>query len=112
LKENIALLKKAVSSDFKKFKEFTPLSEEDINTIDEFRKYLSEKLSELMKKNFDGVLEILYRIDIDENKVKNVIQSKNNYKADLLAELIMERQLQKIETRQKYKNKDGKNLLK
>ena len=62
-------------------------------------------------KNFDEVLKILYRIDINENNVQKVIHSKNKYKADLLADLIIERQLEKIKTRQKYKSKTSDDLL-
>jgi len=109
--ENIFQLKKAFSSDFNKFDEFSLLSEKDFNTLDELRKYLSEKLSDLMIKNFDEVLKIFYRIDISENKVKKVLLSENEYKSVLLADLIIERQMQKIKTRQKYKNSKGSNLL-
>lgn len=110
-KENITQLKNAVSTGFEKFDEFTLLTEKDFNTIDELRKYLSEKLSALMIKNFDEVLKILYRIDINENNVQKVIHSKNEYKANLLADLIIERQMQKIKTRQKYKSSNDLGLL-
>ena len=110
-KENITEIKNVVSTDFNKFDEFTLLSETDFNTLDELRKYLSEKLSNLMIKNFDEVLKILYRIDIPENNVQKVIHSENKYKANLLADLIIERQMQKIKTRQKYKSSKGQNLL-
>ena len=39
------------------------------------------------------------------------MQSKNNYKASLLADLIIERQLQKIKTRGKYKRNSTTDLL-
>ena len=98
-KENIYQLKKNVSSDFNKFEEFSLLRDSDINTLEEFKLFLTKKLSDLMVKNFDEVLNILYQIDINESKVRDVIQSNNNYKASLLADLIIERQLQKVKTR-------------
>ncbi len=110
-KENICQLKKIISSDFNKFEEFSLLTDSDINTLKEFKLFLTEKLSDLMVKNFDEVLKILYRIDINEIKVKNVIQSNNNYKAPLLADLIIERQLQKVKTREKYKRDSTNNFL-
>ena len=56
-----------------------------------------------MINNFDEVLKILYQIDINEIKVRDVMHSNNNYKASLPADLIIERQLQKVKTREKYK---------
>ncbi|MCH7972353.1 MAG: hypothetical protein IH949_00415 [Bacteroidetes bacterium] len=110
-KENIDQLKKNVSSDFNKFEEFSLLRDSDINTLEEFKLFLTKKLSDLMVKNFDEVLNILYQIDINESKVRDVIQSNNNYKASLLADLIIERQLQKVKTRGKYKRNSTKDLL-
>lgn len=110
-KENIYQLKKNVSSDFNKFEEFSSLRDSDINTLEEFKLFLTKKLSDLMVKNFDEVLNILYQIDINEIKVRDIIQSNNKYKASLLADLIINRQLQKIKTRQKYKTTTNKSLL-
>ena len=110
-KENIYQLKKNVSSDFNKFEEFSLLRDSDINTLEEFKLFLTKKLSDLMVKNFDEVLNILYQIDINESKVRDVIQSNNNYKASLLADLIIERQLQKVKTSGKYKRNSTKDLL-
>lgn len=110
-KENIYQLKKIVSSDFDKFEEFSSLTNSDISTLEEFKLFLTENLSDLMAKNFDKVLKILYQIDINEIKVREVMYSDNNYKASLLADLIIERQLQKVKTREKYKRKNIKDLL-
>ncbi len=110
-KEYIYRLKKIVSSDFDKFEEFSSLTNSDISTLEEFKLFLTEKLSDLMAKNFDKVLKILYQIDINEIKVREVMYSNNNYKASLLADLIIERQLQKVKTREKYKRKNIKDLL-
>jgi len=110
-KEDIYRLKKIVSSDFNKFEGFSSLTDSDISTLKEFKLFLTEKLSDLMAKNFDEMLKILYQIDINEIKVRDVIHSNNNYKASLLADLIIERQLQKVKTREKYKRKNKKDLL-
>ena len=110
-KEKIYQLKKNVSSDFNKFEKFSLIKDPDINTLEEFKLFLTEKLSDLMVENFDEVIDILYQIDINEIKVRDVMQSKNNYKASLLADLIIERQLQKIKTRGKYKRNSTTDLL-
>jgi len=100
-KENLSQLKKVVSADFNKCKEFSLLAETELDSLEEFKIYLTEKISELMINNFDQLLKILYQIDINEKKIKDVIHSDDNYKASSIGDLIIERQLQKIETRKK-----------
>ena len=68
-KEKLSQLKKVISSDFYNYKEFFLLAESDLNSLEEFKIYLTEKISELMVRNFDGLLKILYQIDINENKI-------------------------------------------
>ena len=43
----------------------------------------------------------LYRIDVDENKVKLALTTDDV--AENIAKLIIERELQKVETRRKYR---------
>jgi len=95
-KEKLSQLKKVISSDFYNYKEFFLLAESDLNSLEEFKIYLTEKISELMVRNFDGLLKILYQIDINENKISSVIHSDNNYKASLIADLIIENSFKKL----------------
>lgn len=66
---------------------------------------ISAKVSELMAKNPEQLMQLLYRLDVSERKVANVLQ-KNllDSAADDIAELILDRQLEKIETRRLYKS--------
>jgi len=77
----------------------------DFINLNEFRLYLSQKLSNLMDNNYDSFINILYRIDVDEEKLSKLFSGTNrdNISADL-ADLIIERSIQKAEFRQKYKN--------
>lgn len=73
--------------------------------MSELRKKLSEKVKELMDTNWEKLLNILYRIDVSENKVKQVlayVESKNIPKE--IADLIIQRQIEKIKYRENYKN--------
>lgn len=57
---------------------------------------LTHYIQHLMDKNFDGLLNLLYRIDVDENKIKEALkQNKDNRSAFVLTYLIIER-LEKI----------------
>ncbi len=68
------------------------------------REYLIEKIKELMSQNFDRFIINLYRIDVDENKVHEILHSKDKTAIpEKLADLIIERQLLRIKTQMMYK---------
>jgi len=77
----------------------------DVLSLEELKKYLAEKIALMMEKNFDLLLSSLYRIDIDEDKVKELFSGKIRENIpDGLATLIIERQLQKLYYRNKHKS--------
>ncbi|MEJ5351622.1 MAG: hypothetical protein WHS65_08535 [Melioribacteraceae bacterium] len=68
------------------------------------REYLIEKIKELMSRNFDRFIINLYRIDVDERKVHEILHSKDKTAIpEKLADLIIERQLLRIKTQMMYK---------
>ena len=74
-------------------------------TLEELKIFLAEKIAIMMNTNMNLLLSTLYRIDIDENKVRGLFSGK--IKEDIpqgLASLIIDRQLQKLYFRNKYKN--------
>ena len=83
------------------------LNFKDTVTLEKLKKYLAEKISVMMEKNFNLLLSSLYRIDIDENKVNELFRGKMKKNIpEELASLIIDRQLQKIYFRNKYKNEN------
>ena len=79
----------------------------DQNSLEEFRLYLITKLKFLLLEKYDALINILYKIDINEEKVRKVFSGKDKEKIPgELAELIINRQLQKIHFRKLYR--DGK----
>ena len=64
---------------------------------------LSKVVKDLLEQNFEGLLQALYRIDVSEQKVQQAFASEGDV-ADAIAELIIEREIQKVETRKKYSN--------
>ncbi len=71
-----------------------------------FKEQLTAHLVGLLLNQTEYLWQQLYRMDVDERKV-NALFDLNNPKeiAPALADLIIERQLQKIATRKKYANR-------
>ncbi len=80
------------------------LTKEEFNDLNEFRAYLTAKLNHLLDKNYDLLIKTLYRIDVSEKKLTELFsaENKDNIPA-ALADLIIERQLQKVHFRNLYK---------
>ncbi len=67
-------------------------------------KVLSEYLNDLIEHDFNKLLTILYRIDVSESKVRTALAKNPTQESagKILAELLIEREIQKIEIREKY----------
>ena len=77
----------------------------DFRKLEEFRSYLTQKLAHLMDYKYDTLINVLYRIDVDEEKLSELFGGDNReYIPEVLADLIIERSIQKVRFRQKYKN--------
>lgn len=76
-------------------------------SLDDLKNALASKFNELINTDFNYLIQLLYRIDISEKKLKETLnQNKDKDAGKLLAELTIERQLQKIRTRQQYRRSD------
>lgn len=74
---------------------------------DEIRQQLISSINELINTDFNALLQLLYRIDIDEKKLKQLLKSYSDTDASsIIADLIITRQLQKKETRGKFSNRN------
>jgi hypothetical protein len=80
-----------------------------LNSIDEIREKLLVLINDLINKDFQTLIQLLYRIDVNEKKIRLYLNEKpNEDAASVLADLIIERQLQKIESRKKFRPKNNK----
>jgi paraquat-inducible protein B len=70
-----------------------------IDSIDGFTQELSNYINHLLNTDFEKVISLLYRIDVDENKIKKLLENTTNSSLTI-AKAIIERQLQKIKSRQ------------
>ena len=71
------------------------------------RRILAERINEFIKNDFQKLVSILYRMDVSETKLKQLLA--NNLEADagiIIADLMIERQTEKIKSRQQYSKPD------
>ncbi|MBK9457467.1 MAG: hypothetical protein IPO24_18745 [Bacteroidetes bacterium] len=70
-----------------------------------FKNSLAEMIAFLIDHNFEKLLWILYRIDVDEEKAKSLLGKHLPEDAPtVLADLIYQRQLKKEELKQQFEN--------
>jgi hypothetical protein len=64
---------------------------------------LSKAISQLLDRDFERLLQICYRIDVGEEKLKKILhESEPDYVSLDLAKALWERQKLKIEIRKRY----------
>jgi hypothetical protein len=73
------------------------------SSMDELKHKLTQIITYLLDKDFERLLLAMYRIDINEEKLKAALASNPpDQVAPNIAELILTRELQKVVTRRKY----------
>ncbi len=79
--------------------------EEDYISEEIFLSALTEKVAYLMDKKLDYFLSLLYRLDVKEVDIKKALLGQDTISPPrALAALILERQKNRLATRQKYRN--------
>lgn len=82
--------------------------EEVINSVDQessenVKNRLIFLINELINKDFASLVQLLYKIDIDEKKLKQLLKDEpETNAASTIADLIIKRQIQKIATRKQF----------
>ncbi len=76
-----------------------------ISNLESLHYKLSSVVLHLLNSDLPKLLQILYRIDVEEKSVKEaMIADDTELIAERIARLILKRELQKAELRQKYSN--------
>lgn len=79
-------------------------------SFEELKEKLSQYINELINHDFEKLVFHLYRIDVNEARMRALLAEKEGSNAaGLIADLIIERQLQKIKSRQQYRQEPTKN---
>lgn len=76
-------------------------------SFEQLQQELAAFINHLINTNFEKLISLLYRIDISEAKLKELLQHNEDKNAgEIIAALIIERQQQKIKTRQMFSRDD------
>src|SRR5215211_73224 len=68
---------------------------------------LSEFIDHLIQTNFQQLVLILYKVDVSENKLKQLLQqASGDNAATIIARLIIEREIEKIKSRNLFSHKN------
>ena len=71
---------------------------------EELENLLADTLNTLIRDDFHSLVGLLYRIDVNESRLRHLLQANPGTDAGkIIARLIIDRQLQKIESRKKYR---------
>ena len=77
-------------------------------SADEMRRRLSIHINYLIEHDFQKLVSVLYRVDVNEKKLKHLLKENTGEDAGLvIADLIIERQLQKIKSRKEYRRDEN-----
>jgi hypothetical protein len=70
---------------------------------DELEAQLAEIINHLIIQDFSKLIQLLYRVDVSEQKLKDLLKQYSNTAAgSIIARLIIERQEKKIESRNSF----------
>ena len=75
----------------------------DSLTKESLKSHLSGVIAHLLQSDFQSLLNIMYRLDISEDKLKEALNTK--IPSISIAELVISRELEKIKTRALYRSK-------
>src|SRR5215470_3336885 len=72
-------------------------------TNDEIRSAITDRINYLITHDFNKLVAILYRIDISEKLLKRKLETEENDAGAIIADMIIERQIQKLRTKQEFR---------
>ena len=76
-------------------------------SFEELRSKLASHFNYLIQTDFNRLVAILYRIDVSEPRLKQLLQENPEDDAgEIIALLVIDRQIQKIKIRQEFTKKD------
>jgi hypothetical protein len=79
-------------------------------SFDLLKEHLSTHINYLIQSDFQKLVSILYRVDVNESKLKDLLKENQGFDAaNIITDLIIERELQKITSRQEYRNDENIN---
>lgn len=76
----------------------------DEEELERLLDFMASRIESLMATQFEALMSMMYRLDISESKLRQALAASNpENPAKSLARLIIQRQKQRVATRDKYK---------
>lgn len=76
-------------------------------SLEELHLHLSAYINQLIQTDFEKLIALLYRIDVSEQKLKQLLMlHPKEDTGKIIAALIIERQVEKIKSRQQFSRRD------
>ncbi|MBX9783287.1 MAG: hypothetical protein K2X48_08345 [Chitinophagaceae bacterium] len=75
----------------------------------QLKEQLAAYINQLITDDFEKLVFYLYRIDVNEQKMKALLQKPHPSSGELIAQLIIERQMEKLKT--KAENRSSANKI-
>jgi len=98
-----------IKKDFEIFSESITFSGSPNTAYDELKSQIEPIISKLMNNNYERLLSVLYRIDVNEKSMSEEIYQRNDEEpSSIITDLIIERELKKVIIRNYFKNNQGK----
>jgi hypothetical protein len=73
-------------------------------SIEELKLALSVYINHLIINDLNKLMRILYRVDVSEKTLKINLQNQENDPGSIIAEMIVERQLEKNKTKKQFRS--------
>lgn len=74
---------------------------------EQLKERLTAYINDLIDHKFNVLVNLLYKIDVSESRLKQLLNETSGYDAGaIIADLIIERQIQKIKYREQFTNRD------
>jgi ribosomal protein S3AE len=94
-----------LDDDFEQFlqKKWDECQSPDVFDDEDLVTVMSYRIKELMARDFETLMSMMYRLDIDELKIKAALSPHNPAEPSVsLAKIIIERQKKRMDTKRKY----------
>lgn len=91
-----------IEKDFELEKSYLNLEKSEDLIYDQAFLMVVRVVEDLMTNDFNRLINIVYRIDVSEDKLKQALSVSNRKPASVITKMILDRQLQKVAMRKKY----------
>lgn len=91
-----------VEKDFFFESQIQPISNDENVAFENLKQMLTERIAHMFDHDFEVLMQVFYRIDLNEQKVKTAIALAEEPALEL-AKLVIEREIQKAKTRMMFR---------